>query len=261
MTGPVLSIQGLSVALPEGADRRLAVEDVSLDLNRGETLCIVGESGSGKSITAFSVAGLLSRQLTPAAGKILFDGTDLLKTPESAMRKIRGARIAMIFQEPMTALNPVLRCGKQITRCSRRMAFIVIRLRPTHRGHVWSYDFVANRTHDGKAFRMLTVIDEYSRECLAIHVQRQIKSDDVLAVLAELFIRYAPPEHIRSDNGAEFTAIAMRGWLGRIGVKTLYIEPGSPWENGYCESFNGKLRDEFLNGEIFYMLKEAQNPY
>lgn len=133
-----------------------------------------------------------------------------------------------------------------------------IRLRPTHRGHVWSYDFVADRTHDGKAFRMLTVIDEFSRECLAIHVQRQIKSDDVLAVLAELFARHSPPEHIRSDNGGEFTATAVREWLGRIGVKTLYIEPGSPWENGYCESFNGKLRDELLNGEIFYTLKEAK---
>jgi putative transposase len=133
-----------------------------------------------------------------------------------------------------------------------------IRLRPCYRGHVWSYDFVADRTHDGKAFRMLTVIDEHSRECLAIHVQRQIRSDDVLAVLTELFVRHGPPAHIRSDNGAEFTATAVREWLGRIGVKTLYIEPGSPWENGYCESFNGKLRDELLNGEIFCTLKEAQ---
>ncbi|WP_246658537.1 IS3 family transposase, partial [Mesorhizobium sp. GR13] len=133
-----------------------------------------------------------------------------------------------------------------------------VRLRPYYRGHVWSYDFVADRTHDGKAFRMLTVIDEYSRECLAIHVQRQIKSDDILAVLTELFAKHRPPAHIRSDNGAEFTATAVRDWLGRIGVKTLYIEPGSPWENGYCESFNGKLRDELLNGEIFYTLKEAQ---
>jgi putative transposase len=132
-----------------------------------------------------------------------------------------------------------------------------IRLRPYYRGHVWSYDFVADRTHDGKAFRMLTVIDEHSRECLAIHVQRQIKSDDVLAVLTELFEKHGPPAHIRSDNGAEFTAIAVRDWLGRIGVKTLYIEPRSPWENGYNESFNGKLRDELLNGEIFYTLKEA----
>ncbi len=133
-----------------------------------------------------------------------------------------------------------------------------VRLRPQYRGHVWSYDFVADRTHDGKAFRMLTVIDEYNRECLAIHVQRQLKSDDVLSVLTELFTRHGPPAHIRSDNGAEFTATAVRDWLGRIGVKTLYIEPGSPWENGYNESFNGKLRDELLNGEIFYTLKEAE---
>ncbi len=114
MNATVLSIQGLSVALPEGADRRLAVEDVSLELKKGETLCVVGESGSGKSITAFAVAGLLSPQLTPVAGKIFFDGIDLLKSPETVMRNIRGARIAMIFQEPMTALNPVLRCGWQI---------------------------------------------------------------------------------------------------------------------------------------------------
>lgn len=105
---------------------------------------------------------------------------------------------------------------------------------------------------------MLTVIDEHSRECLAIHVQRQLKSDDVLAVLADLFARHRPPEHIRSDNGAEFTATAVREWLGRLGVKTLYIEPGSPWENGYNESFNGKLRDELLNGEIFYTMREAE---
>lgn len=133
-----------------------------------------------------------------------------------------------------------------------------VRLRPQYRGHVWSYDFVADRTHDGKAFRMLTVIDEHSRECLAIHVQRKLKSDDVLAVLTDLFQRHGPPAHIRSDNGAEFTAHAVRGWLSRIGVKTLYIEPGSPWENGYNESFNGKLRDELLNGEIFYTLREAE---
>jgi len=132
-----------------------------------------------------------------------------------------------------------------------------IRLRPQYCGHVWSYDFVMDRTHDGKAFRMLTVIDEHSRQCLAIHVQRSLKSDDVLAVLTELFQTHGPPDHIRSDNGAEFTAHAVRDWLERIGVKTLYIEPGSPWENGYNESFNGKLRDELLNGEIFYTLREA----
>jgi len=132
-----------------------------------------------------------------------------------------------------------------------------MRLRPQYSGHVWSYEFVMDRTHDGKAFRRLTVIDEHSRQCLAIHVQRKLKSDDVLAVLTELFQRRGPHDHFRSDNGAEFTAYAVRDWLGRIGVKTLYIEPGSPWENGYNDSFNGKLRDELLNGEIFYTLEEA----
>lgn len=133
-----------------------------------------------------------------------------------------------------------------------------IRLRAERPRHVWSYDFVMDRTHDGKAFRMLTVIDEFTRESLAIVVNRKLKSDDVLQCLADLFVKRGPPEHIRSDNGAEFTANAVREWLGRIGVKTLYIEPGSPWENGYNESFNGKLRDELLNMEIFYTLKEAK---
>jgi transposase InsO family protein len=105
---------------------------------------------------------------------------------------------------------------------------------------------------------MLTVIDEFTRECLAIDVARRIRHDDVLSCLTDLFTHHGPPDHIRSDNGSEFTAAAVRAWLPRVGVKTLYIEPGSPWENGYNESFNGKLRDELLNGEIFYTLREAQ---
>jgi putative transposase len=133
-----------------------------------------------------------------------------------------------------------------------------IRLRPCWANHVWSYDFVQDRTHDGRKFRMLTVIDEFTRRCLAIVVERGLKSDNVLYCLAELFIKYGTPDHIRSDNGSEFTANAVREWLGRVGVKTLFIAPGSPWENGYNESFNGKLRDELLNTEIFYTLKEAQ---
>jgi len=133
-----------------------------------------------------------------------------------------------------------------------------IRLRPCWHHHVWAYDFVQARTHDGRAFRMLTVIDEFSRECLAIEVARHIHSDDVLHVLTELFTQHGPPDYIRSDNGSEFTAKVVREWLPRVGVKTLYIEPGSPWENGYNESFNGRLRDELLNGEIFYSLKEAK---
>jgi putative transposase len=133
-----------------------------------------------------------------------------------------------------------------------------LRLRPCWPGHVWSYDFVQDRTHDGKAFRMLVVLDEFTRECLAIVVARKLGSDDVLACLTELFVRHGPPDHVRSDNGPEFVAASVRGWLGRLGVRTLFIEPGSPWENGYRESLNGKLRDELLNVEIFYSLREAQ---
>ncbi len=133
-----------------------------------------------------------------------------------------------------------------------------IRLRPEHRNHVWAYDFVQARTHDGRPFRMLTLVDEYTRECLAIEVARQLRSDDVLEHLAWLFVTRGVPEHIRSDNGPEFTARMVREWLKRVGVKTLFIAPGSPWENGYVESFNGKLRDELLNGELFYTLREAK---
>jgi putative transposase len=133
-----------------------------------------------------------------------------------------------------------------------------IRLRPEHKNHVWSYDFVFDRTHDGRALKLLTIIDEYTRECLAIDVERRLDSEDVLYRMGRLFVERGVPDHIRSDNGPEFTAEAVRDWLGRVGVKTLFIEPGSPWENGYIESFNGKLRDELLNGEIFYTLHEAQ---
>jgi len=133
-----------------------------------------------------------------------------------------------------------------------------VRLRPRYRNHVWSYDFVSDRTHDGRTIKMLTVIDEFSRECLAILVGRHIKGNDVLYCMADLFLLRGIPDHIRSDNGSEFTARLVRNWMKDIGIKTLFIEPGSPWENGYNESFNGKLRDELLNGELFYTLKEAQ---
>ena len=133
-----------------------------------------------------------------------------------------------------------------------------VRLRAAHKDHVWSYDFVHERTHDGRAFRLLTLLDEYTRECLAIEVQRQMNHQDVLDRLAELFVDRGVPEYIRSDNGSEFTAQAVRDWLKAVGVRTLYIEPGSPWENGYVESFNGKLRDELLNVEVFDTLWEAK---
>ena len=133
-----------------------------------------------------------------------------------------------------------------------------VRLRPASKDHVWSYDFVADRTSDGRAIRMLTLIDEHSRECLAIDVARGLKSEDVLERLSDLFVRRGVPSYIRSDNGSEFTATKVRQWLERVGVKTLFIEPGSPWENGYVESFNGKLRDELLAREQFDTLLEAK---
>ena len=131
-----------------------------------------------------------------------------------------------------------------------------IRLRPLHKNHVWSYDFVSTRSHDGRPLKLLTVLDEHTRQCLAIKVARTMKGHEVLEVLTDLFVRHGPPEHLRSDNGPEFTAKLVRRWLARVGVQTL-IQPGSPWENGYNESFNGKLTNEFLNGEIFFTLHEA----
>ena len=133
-----------------------------------------------------------------------------------------------------------------------------IRLRPEHRNHVWAYDFVADRTRDGRPLKMLTIVDEHTRECLAIEVGRQMKSIDVLQVLSDLFVERGTPEYLRSDNGPEFTAGLIREWLNRVDVDTLFIEPGSPWENGYVESFNGKFRDEFLDREILYPLQEAK---
>ena len=133
-----------------------------------------------------------------------------------------------------------------------------IRLRPCWPNHVWAYDFVAERLKDGTKIRTLTVIDEYTRECLSLRTGYSLKADDVMDVLTGLFITRGIPDHIRSDNGSEFTAKSIRTWLPKLGIKTLYIEPGSPWENGYNESFNGRLRDECLNGETFHTLKEAQ---
>jgi putative transposase len=133
-----------------------------------------------------------------------------------------------------------------------------VRLRPQYKNHVWSYDFMTERTADGRPFRTLNIIDEYSRECLAIYVAWHIRVDDLIEVLSTLFITVGIPEYIRSDNGPELTAKALRQWLADLGVKTLFIEPGSPWENGYIESFNGKFRDELLDREIFTTLREAK---
>jgi transposase InsO family protein len=133
-----------------------------------------------------------------------------------------------------------------------------VRLRPERPNHVWSYDFVEDRTHNGRKFRMLNVIDEFTRECLAIRIDRRLKSTDVIDILSDLFVLRGVPGHVRSDNGPEFIAKTVREWIAAVGARTAFIEPGSPWENGYCESFNSKLRDELLNGEVFYSLAEAR---
>ena len=117
---------------------------------------------------------------------------------------------------------------------------------------------MADRTHNGRPVKLLTIVDEHTRECLAIEVRRRIRSIDVIETLARLMLERGVPDHIRSDNGPEFTAKLVRKWLAGLDVGTLFIEPGSPWENGYVESFNGKLRDELLDREIFYTLREAQ---
>ena len=133
-----------------------------------------------------------------------------------------------------------------------------IRLRAERPNHIWSYDFVHHRTHDGRAFRMLNIVDEFTRECLAIRVARKLNSTDVINVLSDLFLIRGVPAHVRSDNGPEFVAEAVQKWIHAVGARTAYITPGSPWENGYVESFNARLRDELLNGEIFCSLREAQ---
>ncbi len=133
-----------------------------------------------------------------------------------------------------------------------------VRLRPERPHHVWSYDFVEDRTHDGRKFRMLNIIDEYTRRCLAIVVRRRFTAGHVVETLADLMTLHGVPEHIRSDQGPEFVARAVQDWIGKVGAQTAYIEKASPWENGYCESFNSKLRDELLDREIFYSLREAQ---
>jgi len=133
-----------------------------------------------------------------------------------------------------------------------------VRLRPKYRNDLWSWDCVMARTEDGRAIKILTLIDEYTRESLAIYAARRIRAHEVIELLADVMTARGIPEHLRSDNGSEMVARSLRAWLERLGTKTLYIEPGSPWENGYCESFNGKLRDELLNGELCYTLREAQ---
>ena len=134
-----------------------------------------------------------------------------------------------------------------------------IRLRAEHPNHVWSYDFVEDRTHNGRKYRMLNVIEEFTHECLAIRINRKLKAIDVIEVLSDLFMLRGVPGHIPSDNGPEFVAKAVQQWIASVGAKTAYIEPGSPWENGYIESFNARLRDELLNGRDLLHATRSSN--
>jgi putative transposase len=142
------------------------------------------------------------------------------------------------------------RLGSSANGCGRRRAL--------YPGHVWAWDFVHDRTADGRALKWLTLVDEYTRECLLLEVGRGLTARTAVALLAEVVARRGAPEHLRSDNGPEFIARALRGWLSGAGVQTLYVESGAPWENGYAESFNGKVRDEFLAVEEFASLLEAR---
>lgn len=132
------------------------------------------------------------------------------------------------------------------------------KLRATHAHHVWSWDFIFDRTENGQTLKIFVLIDEYTRRCLALDVSRCYRSEDIINRLSELFAMYGMPKHIRSDNGPEFTSKAIRQWLEKLEVQTLYIEPGSPWENGYTESFNSRLRDELLSVEQFSNLSHAR---
>ena len=169
-------------------------------------------------------------------------------------RKINHKRVERIWREEGLKLPQY--------QIKRRRLFLndgsCIRLRPEHRNHVWSYDFVEDRTMDGRKIRFLNIIDEFTHECLASIPRRGWKGNDVIEALSDIMIWRGSPEYIRSDNGSEFIAKRLRKWLQDVGVITTYIEPGSPWENGYCESFNARMRDEFLNGELFGNMYEAK---
>lgn len=169
-------------------------------------------------------------------------------------RRINHKRVERIWRE-----EGLKRPAKQHKR--RRLWLTdgnCIRLRPEHENHVWSYDFVEDRTTDGRKMRFLNILDEFGRTCLHSTPKRTWRNNDVIEALYSLILLRGAPEYLRSDNGSEFTAKELRSWLLSIGVTTTYIEPGSPWENGYIESFNARMRDEFLNGEVFDTLKEAE---
>lgn len=152
--------------------------------------------------------------------------------------------------------------GFKVSKRQRKMRRLgkstAVRQRATQPNHVWSWDFVEDQTERGSKLRMLTLIDEYTRQSLAIHVAWSIRAVDVITVVETAMVRYGKPEHIRSDNGPEFIAYAIQDWMKDSQIETIYIQPGSPWENGHIESFHDKLRDECLNREIFGSLLEAK---
>lgn len=166
--------------------------------------------------------------------------------------EVNAKRIARIRREE----------GIQVKRKQRRMKRLGVstaqRQRAERARQVWSWDFVEDQTENGSRFRTLTLIDEYTRECLAIHPAWSIRAVDAITILESAIARYGAPEYLRSDNGPEFIAYAIQDWMSKSQIKTIYIKPGSPWENGYIESFHDKLRDECLNRELFGSLLEAR---
>ncbi len=182
----------------------------------------------------------------------------LLTSPDSAVGggwRVNFKRVHRLWkQEPLQ----VPRKQHKRRRLPGNSENSCVRHRATHRNHVWSYDFLTERTEDGRQLRLLVVIDEFTRECLAIEVARSFTARDVILTLQYLFAVRGAPEHVRSDNGPEFVAKEIQQWLSRAAVRTLYIQKASPWENGYVESFNGKLRDELLDRELFLSMAEAR---
>ena len=169
--------------------------------------------------------------------------------------RVNFKRVHRLWQEEHLQVPGKQRKRRRLPGCRENSC---VRHRATHRNHVWSYDFLADRTEDGRQLKLLVVIDEFTRECLAIEVGRTFTARDVLLTLQYLFAVRGTPEYLRSDNGPEFIAKEIQRWLGQAAVATLYIQKASPWENGYVESFNGKLRDELLNRELFLSLPEAR---
>ena len=228
-------------------------QEINAPTNAGDPLALQSPKGiaQGRSV----MVSTQTAQVTEAAIRVLRDGYRRI----TAMLRWEGWKVDHKRIQRLWRREGLKVPSKQPKR--RRLWFndgSCIRLRPAHKNHVWAYDFVLTRTHDGRPVRMLTVLDEHTRECLAIDTDRKLNHQNVLECLADLFVHKGVPDYLRSDNGSEFTAQAVREWFDRLDVKTAYIEPGSPWENGYNESFNGKLRDELLNVEIFDTLLEAK---